>query len=112
MVGAAGGATYAERGPVTTLTPTLIVLAPISPALVRSRNVITGASNTSPTPTRESVPVVIELVAPAATPRSPPVTLLRSPMLAVRAASTANCVTFGTGTVRGANVPLPLPTSG
>ena len=99
MAGAAGGATYAERGPVTTLVPTLIVLAPISPAVVRSRRVMTGASRTSPTPTLESKPVVSEFVAPAATPRSPPLTWLRSPTLTVRLASTANCVTGGTGTV-------------
>jgi len=96
---------------VTTLTPTLIVVAPISPAFVRSRSVMTGASNTSPTPTRESLPVVIELVAPAATPRSPPTTLLRSPMLTVRDASTANWVTVGTGTVRAAVEFSPSGTS-
>src|SRR6185436_18722932 len=93
--------------PVTTLAPTLIVLAPISPAVVRSRSVITGASSTSPTPTRESIPVVIVLPAPAAMARSPPTTLLRSPTLTVRAAITAYCGTVGTGTVNAADARSP-----
>src|SRR5204863_1859168 len=105
--GAAGGATYADRGPVVTLAPTVIWLAPSSPAIVRSRSVMTGASSTSPTPARESAPAVNEFVAPAATPRCPPMTLLRSPMLTERAASRANWVTGGTGTVSAAAAPSP-----